>query len=96
MDRSRFGCRPKPKQSKKVTSQRTELLLIRHGETAWNAVRRLQNHLDIGLNAEGERQSANTRPTLSASKPSSDYLAIYNVHPHGTNDPSNIKETDAG
>ena len=35
----------------------TELLLIRHGETAWNAVRRLQGHLDIGLNAEGERQA---------------------------------------
>lgn len=57
MDRSRFGCRPKPKQSKKVTSQKTELLLIRHGETAWNAVRRLQGHLDIDLNAEGERQA---------------------------------------
>lgn len=36
----------------------TELLLIRHGETAWNAERRLQGHLDIALNAEGERQAA--------------------------------------
>lgn len=35
----------------------TELLLIRHGETAWNAVRRLQGHLDVPLNAEGERQA---------------------------------------
>jgi probable phosphoglycerate mutase len=34
-----------------------KIILIRHGETAWNAERRLQGHLDIPLNAEGERQA---------------------------------------
>jgi probable phosphoglycerate mutase len=40
------------------TSRATRILLIRHGETAWNAERRLQGHLDIPLNAEGQRQAA--------------------------------------
>lgn len=35
----------------------TDVLLIRHGETAWNAVRKLQGHLDIPLNEEGLRQA---------------------------------------
>ncbi len=35
-----------------------EILLIRHGETAWNAEKRMQGHLDIGLNAAGLRQAA--------------------------------------
>jgi 2,3-bisphosphoglycerate-dependent phosphoglycerate mutase len=35
----------------------TKILLIRHGETAWNAVRRLQGHIDIALNDEGMRQA---------------------------------------
>lgn len=35
----------------------TKILLIRHGETAWNAVRRLQGHADIELNEEGLRQA---------------------------------------
>jgi probable phosphoglycerate mutase len=39
-------------------SSKTTILLIRHGETAWNAVRRLQGHLDIALNPEGERQAS--------------------------------------
>ena len=35
----------------------TTIVLLRHGETAWNAERRLQGHIDIALNAEGLRQA---------------------------------------
>lgn len=34
-----------------------DIVLVRHGETAWNAEKRLQGHIDIGLNAEGQRQA---------------------------------------
>jgi probable phosphoglycerate mutase len=43
----------------------TEILLIRHGETDSNAEKRLQGHLDIALNAQGERQAAALGQALS-------------------------------
>jgi probable phosphoglycerate mutase len=48
------------------TAGATRILLIRHGETAWNAERRLQGHLDIPLNAEGRRQAAMLGAALAA------------------------------
>ncbi|MDB5761872.1 MAG: histidine phosphatase family protein [Herminiimonas sp.] len=44
----------------------TEIILVRHGETDWNVEKRLQGHLDIALNAEGERQAAALGQALSA------------------------------
>lgn len=43
----------------------TRLCLVRHGETAWNAERRLQGHLDIPLNATGEVQARATARSLA-------------------------------
>ena len=48
---------PNPTTDTSHTIDATTLILIRHGETAWNAERRLQGHIDIALNAEGERQA---------------------------------------
>lgn len=35
----------------------TRIIAIRHGETAWNAVQRLQGHTDIALNERGQWQA---------------------------------------
>ncbi|HRP75441.1 MAG TPA: histidine phosphatase family protein [Rhodocyclaceae bacterium] len=42
----------------------TRICLVRHGETAWNAERRLQGHLDVALNDTGRRQAAATAAAL--------------------------------
>lgn len=43
----------------------TELLLVRHGETAWNAAGRYQGHFDAPLSPNGATQAAVLAPLLA-------------------------------
>lgn len=43
----------------------TRIILIRHGETAWNADTRIQGQLDIGLNGRGLQQAERTGAALA-------------------------------
>ncbi|NTU85922.1 MAG: histidine phosphatase family protein [Chloroflexales bacterium] len=43
----------------------TRLIFVRHGETDWNAERRLQGQADVGLSACGLRQVAALRPLVA-------------------------------
>ncbi|MDJ1018213.1 MAG: histidine phosphatase family protein [Paracoccaceae bacterium] len=42
------------------------LLLVRHGQSKWNAARRLQGQADVGLSILGEGQADALRPTIEA------------------------------
>ncbi|XP_010423624.1 PREDICTED: metal-independent phosphoserine phosphatase [Camelina sativa] len=41
----------------KVESEVTEIVLVRHGETTWNAARRIQGQIESELNEVGQKQA---------------------------------------
>lgn len=45
------------------------LVLLRHGQTAWNAEGRAQGHLDVGLDDVGRAQAAAVAPAIAALRP---------------------------
>jgi glucosyl-3-phosphoglycerate phosphatase len=45
------------------------LLLVRHGESEWNAVRRLQGQADIDLSEKGRQQAIALKATIAALSP---------------------------
>jgi probable phosphoglycerate mutase len=51
----------------------TRFCLVRHGETDWNAEKRVQGQIDIGLNATGEAQARALADALSEH----DFAAVY-------------------
>jgi len=45
------------------------ILLVRHGESEWNAARRLQGQADIGLSPRGEEQARAMRDIIASLRP---------------------------
>ena len=45
------------------------ILLVRHGESEWNSVRRLQGQADINLSVRGRDQASELRATIAALEP---------------------------
>lgn len=51
-----------------MEASQTELLLVRHGQTAWNAAGRWQGHADPALSALGREQARTLASTLRAER----------------------------
>ena len=45
------------------------LVLLRHGQTAWNAEGRIQGQLDVEIDETGHAQAAAVAPLLAALRP---------------------------
>ena len=48
-----------------ATMAPVRITAVRHGETAWNAVTRIQGHIDIDLNARGQQQAQQVGAALA-------------------------------
>lgn len=57
MTTKRMTTIPMTTMSGESTGSTTELILVRHGETAWNHERRIQGQIDIPLSEVGQRQA---------------------------------------
>jgi broad specificity phosphatase PhoE len=51
------------------------LIVVRHGETAWNRERRFQGRQDVPLSAEGQRQAEAVARTLAPELPAAVYTS---------------------
>lgn len=60
--------------------QATDILIIRHGQTAWNKKKRLQGHSDIPLNEEGRLQAVTLAETLQNEPLDAIFPVICSVH----------------
>jgi len=59
---------------------KTRFCLVRHGETDWNAERRLQGYTDIPLNTRGLAQAAQTAKALKKANFQFDVLYTSDLH----------------
>ena len=85
----------------------TKLILVRHGETDWNAQRRYQGQSDVPLNDAGHRQAAALAQRLEGVDISAIYssdlrrarqtaTAIASLHPLPVRDEPRLKEISFG
>ncbi|KAJ0457661.1 putative phosphoserine phosphatase [Helianthus annuus] len=58
-------CRSSGVERDPVVRKYTEIVVVRHGETEWNAEKRIQGHLDVDLNDVGRQQAVAVAERLS-------------------------------
>ena len=52
-----------------MSTESTQLIALRHGETDWNAAQRIQGQLDVPLNARGQQQARLLAQALAEAGP---------------------------
>jgi len=59
-----------------MNSEGSKIIFVRHGETDWNALRRIQGQSESQLNETGKLQAATLRPRIEAMGIDSIYSGI--------------------